>query len=313
MAVIVAYHIVNIDAPRCVLSCRDKQLICRSEESSRSVPLEDVGAVVVTSFSASIHSHLLIEAAKQGIGFILCENFKPAAILLPANRCSDTHLTRAQVSLKPSQRERLWQKTVDAKCRAQLSLAKHLAPGDPRLYRLEMVATGKHPTREAETARAYWPIFGDAVCGGDFTRNQTSFGANSLLNYGYAVLLAIVLRDLLAVGIDPTFGIFHATRERSTALAYDLMEPFRPWVDCRVARWLEDRRREEPGGASCEVNKEFRAWVTAFPSEETEYAGSKIEMRCCIEKVMRSFRKALIETSSTHYRPWTPSNSKWAG
>lgn len=54
---------------------------------------------------------------------------------------------------------------------------------------------------------------------------------NALLNYGYAVLLSTVLQKLFGVGLDPTFGIFHATREQATPLAYDLMEPFRPCVE----------------------------------------------------------------------------------
>lgn len=48
----------------------------------------------------------------------------------------------------------------------------------------------------------------------DFTRARAGGGWNSLLNYGYAVLLSTVLQKLFALGLDPTFGISHATRER---------------------------------------------------------------------------------------------------
>jgi CRISP-associated protein Cas1 len=91
-----SYHIVSIDAPECCLSCKDGQLTCKSEEGNRQVPLEDVGAIIITSFSASIHSKLLLEAAKHGIGLVICENFKPASLVLPANRSTDTLLTRSQ-------------------------------------------------------------------------------------------------------------------------------------------------------------------------------------------------------------------------
>ncbi len=59
-------HIVSIDAPDRSLSCKDGQLTCKSAEEDRSVPLEDVAAIIIISFSASIHSKLLLEAAKQG-------------------------------------------------------------------------------------------------------------------------------------------------------------------------------------------------------------------------------------------------------
>ena len=54
-----SYHIVSIDAPDCSLSCKDGQLTCKSAEGDRSIPLEDVAAIIITSFSASIHSKLL--------------------------------------------------------------------------------------------------------------------------------------------------------------------------------------------------------------------------------------------------------------
>ncbi len=306
-----AYHIVSIDSPRVSLSCKDAQLICRDGGASNSVPLEDVGAVVITSFSASIHSHLLVEAAKHGVGFVLCDRFKPASLLLPANRCTDTVLTRAQVSLPAATRDRLWQKTVGAKCVNQLALARHLAPGHHGLEKLELVATGKHPTREAETARNYWPVFGEAIGERRFLRDREMDGANALLNYGYAVLLSVILRDLFAVGIDPTFGIFHVTRERSTPLAYDLMEPFRPWVDWRVAQWVREHRVADVGAAA--IDKEFRTWMTGFTLEETRYGGREMEKRSCIEAVVRSFRRALCKNRSGEYQPWTPRNSKWVG
>ncbi|MCH7227446.1 CRISPR-associated endonuclease Cas1 [Haloferula sp. A504] len=153
-----SYHIVSIDAPDCSLSCKDGQLTCKSNEGERRLPLEDVGAIVVTSFSASIHSKLLLEAAKHGVGLVICENFKPASLVLPANRATDTLLTRAQAYIPAQLRDRLWRKTIDAKCRNQLSLAREIAPEDPRLARFEMLAKGRAKTKEAECAKVFWRI-----------------------------------------------------------------------------------------------------------------------------------------------------------
>ena len=61
-----SFHIVSIDSPQCSLSCRDGRLTCKSPGApDRSLPLEDVASIIITSFSASIHSHLFLEAAKQ--------------------------------------------------------------------------------------------------------------------------------------------------------------------------------------------------------------------------------------------------------
>ena len=306
-----AYHIVSIDASSCKISCKNNQLICDENGSIKSIPLEDVGSIVITSFSASIHSHLLVKAAKYGIGFVICENFKPYSIILPANRCTDTLLTRAQIELKPSIRKRLWQKTVDTKCKNQFLLAEYVNRENKKLNHLRLIAEGKHPYKESEAARTYWPIFGEAIHIKCFTRDRDSEGINSLLNYGYAVLLAIVLRNLFAVGIDPTFGIFHATREHSTPLAYDLMEPFRPWIDFSVYCWVNECGPHE--GCNFRVSDEFRSWITNFPLEKTIYKNKEMQKRVCIEHVIRGFRKSLNENSSKPYQPWTPKNLKWVG
>src|ERR1043166_8704718 len=111
-----SYHIVNIDSPQCSLSCRDGQLTCKTADGEKKLPLEDVASIIVTSFSASIHSELILQAAKLGVSLIVCESFKPASLMLPANRSTDTILSRAIISLAPQVKSQLWQKTIDAKC-----------------------------------------------------------------------------------------------------------------------------------------------------------------------------------------------------
>jgi CRISP-associated protein Cas1 len=304
-----SYHIVSIDSPQCSLSCRGGQLTCKTAEGEKKLPLEDVASIIITSFSASIHSQLFLEAAKHGVALIICEAFKPVSLVLPANRSTDTLLSRAIVSLSAQVKAQLWQKTIDAKCQNQLSLARFLAPSDARLAGMELTANGKKPHKEAVCAKIFWSIVGDVVGDKEFSRDRDSGGLNSLLNYGYAVLLSTVLQKLFGVGLDPTFGIGHETRERSTPLAYDLMEPFRPCVDWRVIQWL----REAEDGSALEVTKEFRKWVTGFPVVQIEHLDFTLEVQGVIEGVVRGFRKAVLEDSARLYKPWTQKSSKWAG
>jgi CRISPR-associated protein Cas1 len=315
-----SYHIVSIDTPECRLSCRDGQLTCRTGNGpERKLPLEDVASIIVTSFSATVHSQLLIEAAQHGVTLIFCEDFKPVSLVLPANRSTDTLLTRAQLDLTDKERTGLWQKTIDAKCRNQASLAEWLLPkpnpvSTAGLHNLRRTAEGKNPHKESTCARLYWRLWGACVLQSKdreetFMRERSAPGPNALLNYGYAVLLSTVLHKLLGVGLDPTFGINHVPRERSTPLAYDLMEPFRPCVDARVAEWLKNR----PGAAEEGVTKEFRQWVTGFPLEKVDHLGFTLDVRSCVEAVIRSFRKALMSRQRGLYKPWTLTSSRWAG
>jgi CRISP-associated protein Cas1 len=331
-----SYHIVSIDSPQCSISCRDGQLVCKTGdgEKPKVLPLEDVASIIITSFSANIHSHLFLEAAKHGVALIICEAFKPVSLVLPANRSTDTLLSRALLTLSEGTRQQLWQRTVDAKCQNQASLAEHIAPDDEQVEELRRTAFGRKPHKEAICAKAFWHIYGSAVRCAEFAREQrpaertdaTENGdimqqellltqkeerkrMNDFLNYGYAVLLSTVLQKLFAVGLDPTWGLSHAPRERSTPLAYDLMEPFRPCVDWRVFQWLRDHANR----TEWEVNKEFRKWVTAFPLERVDYMEFTLEIQGVIEGVVRSFRRAVLEGQPRYYRPWTPKNSKWAG
>lgn len=302
-----SYHIVSIDAPRCSVGCRDGQLTCKTDGLERRVPLEDVASAIVTSFSASIHSELLLEAARCGVAIVICRAFRPTSIVLPANRSSDTLLTRAQVHLPAREASALWQRTVDAKCQNQFLVAKVLSPGDARLRHLEETAFGRKPHKEAICSKAFWQIFGTALKDETFSRSRRTGGLNALLNYGYAVLLSTTLQKLFAVGLDPTFGISHVARERSTPLAYDMMEPFRPCVDWRVVQWV----RQNPDVARWEVTTEFRRWVTAFPIERVEHLGLSLEVQGCIEGVIRGFRRAILENRPAVYRPWRPKPGGW--
>lgn len=310
-----SYHIVSIDSPQCSISCRDGQLTCRAPGApDRSLPLEDVASIIITSFSAQIHSHLFLEAARHGVALIICEDFKPTSLVLPANRSTDTLLSRALLKLDEKTCARLWQMTVDAKCGNQLALAEYLAPGDVALGPLRAAAAGRKPHKEAVCAKLFWNVFGRSMESGDFTRERGAGGLNSLLNYGYAVLLSTILQKLFAVGLDPTFGISHVPRERSTPLAYDLMEPFRPCVDWRVAQWVRKEMRNNPDAARAwEVTPEFRKWVTGFPLERVGYLDLDLEVRGCIEGVVRNFRRAVLHGKTPLYKPWTPKSSKWAG
>ena len=306
-----SYHIVSIDSANCSLSCKDGQLTCKvpGEEKPKSLPLEDIASIIITSFSANIHSNLFLEAAKHGVPLIICETFKPVSLVLPANRSTDTLLTRAVLKLTPRTTEFLWQKTVDAKCQNQFALAEHLAPNDERLPGLRATAFGKKPHKEAICAKIFWQVLGRNLGDEDFVRARAGGGLNHLLNYGYAVLLSTVLQKLFGVGLDPTFGISHVARERSTPLAYDLMEPFRPCVDWRVAQWI----KKNPDKSQWEVTKEFRGWVTAFPLQRVEYLDFTLDIEGCIEGVVRGFRRAVLENQPRFYKPWTPKNSKWVG
>jgi len=304
-----SYHIVSIDAPQADLTCRDGQLVCTSDGIAKKLPLEDIASIIVTSFSARIHSHLFLEAARHGVALVICEKFEPVSLLLPACRSADTLLTRRHLTLLDAVRTRLWEKTIDAKCANQVSVAERISPDSPSTRQLVGAASARSARKEGGCAKLFWDVVSEGLRIEGFARGRKLGGLNDLLNYGYAVLLSTVLQKLYGFGLDPMVGISHAIRERSAPLAYDLMEPFRPCVDWRVYQWVKDRPHEE----AFVVSGEFRRWVTGFSLERVDYLGIELDIRGCIEGVVRGFRQAVLTGSIRHYRPWMWKNSKWAG
>ncbi len=88
---------------------------------------------------------------------------------------------------------------------------------------------------EAQAARSYWPALA-ALCPGDWrfgerSRRPAQDPFNAALNYLYGMLYPVVEGAVFAAGLDPYMGMLHAEEYDRPALAFDLIEPFRPWVD----------------------------------------------------------------------------------
>ncbi len=305
-----SYHIVNIDTPEAYITCRHGQLVCDDGcGKTNQLPLEDVCAIIVTSFSSTVHSRLLNEAASLGVSIIFCEKFKPQSILMPANRITDTVLAKSFIEIPRCEIESYWDKTIDAKCDNQLAVASLVAPKSPKLENIKSVCQRKTALKESQCARYYWEIFGEGICREGFSRGDDSFPENSLLDFAYTVLSAIVMQKLFGYGLDASYGIAHSVRERSAPLAYDLMEPFRPYIDYCVFRWIEQNALF---GAVC-VDGQFKRFLMNSIIQKVPYMGRDIEFKRVIDESIRSFRSAVKRKDLTLYNPWTLKNSKWAG
>lgn len=104
---------------------------------------------------------------------------------------------------------------------------------------------------EGRAAAHYWKkLFGEES---DFIRDRNEDGINSILNYGYAILLAIVARGLVSSGMLPAFGIHHHNKYNPWCLASDIMEPYRPFVDRVVLSILEVN--DDPEELTPEIKK----------------------------------------------------------
>ena len=215
------------------LSLKNRQMIIREKGDSgtcASVPVEDIGYVILENQEISITMPLLNALADNNVAVIVCsDKFMPNAMLMNLDSNSiQGERFRAQLSAKEPLKKNIWKQIVEAKIRNQSALLCKLGKdGDSLKPCYQNVKSGDSDNREGVAAKLYWnELFGE-----NFMRFRTGPSPNDMLNYGYTVLRAAVARSLSGSGLLPGIGVFHRNRYNSFPLADDVMEPYRPFVD----------------------------------------------------------------------------------
>lgn len=227
-------QIIDIATDRRHLS-RDRGFLKVSEEGVEigRTPLDQIAAVIVHAHGTTWSMSLLTELAERGAPVVLCgANHAPKSVLLPIEgHHAQGARMRAQWQAKTPMIKQAWKQVVTAKVKMQAAALDAIGePPSPLHMMQRKITSGDGTNIEAQAARYYWP----RMMGTDFRRDAARGDENALLNYGYTVLRAATARAVVAAGLHPTIGLFHSNRSNSFALADDLMEPFRPLVDCAV-------------------------------------------------------------------------------
>ncbi len=221
------------------LRVRLKQLVVQQKDTPDvSMPLADLAVVIVSHPQVSYTQAVLSGLAEAGGSFVACNRqCLPVGMFLPlVGHHSQTGRFAAQATAALPVKKRLWRQIVRAKIDAQAETLRQLYGADHGIAALgNIVQSGDPKNVEARAARKYWPLlFADL----DFRRHRENEDQNLLLNYGYAVLRAIVARAICAAGLHPSLGVHHHNHMNAFCLADDLMEPLRPLVDRSVVEYM---------------------------------------------------------------------------
>ena len=216
------------------LSIKYSQLVYDGADGlHRTFPIEDIGFIIVETGQVTITASCIQSLAESNVALVICDvSHMPSAQLLPFAAHSTTQeTTSAQFDATDAVQGRLWRQIVRAKIINQSALLERLGH-DSMARRLRNMADdvkNRDPENmEAQAARIY---FGELAPSPDFTRDREGSWPNAALNYGYAILRAAVARALVGSGLNCLRGIHHHNRYNSFALADDVMEPYRPFVD----------------------------------------------------------------------------------
>jgi CRISP-associated protein Cas1 len=218
------------------LSVAYRQLVIeRPDMPKATLPIEDLGVVIVDDSRATYTQAVFIELLEAGATLMVTgKDHLPVGMMLPLDAHHvQTERHRAQIEASEPVRKRAWQALITAKIRQQGHMLQHFTGDHAGLLPMsKRVKSGDPDNLEAQAAQKYWP----RLFGKEFRRDRGAEGINAALNYGYALVRASIARATVAAGLIPSLGVFHKNRSNPFCLADDLFEPYRPYVDWRVKK-----------------------------------------------------------------------------
>ena len=283
------------------LSLRNAQLVYRmpevekndtvpesfKKEAERTIPIEDIGVVVIDNKRITITSGLLEALLENNCAVITCDSKSmPVGLMLPLyGNTLQNERFHIQIDASLPLRKSLWQQTVKQKILNQASVLRKATGILPKnmLTWANNVKSGDSENLEARAATYYWRnIFPNIP---DFIRGKDEEPPNNLLNYGYAILRACVARGLVASGLLPTFGIHHHNRYNAYCLADDIMEPYRPYVDELV---IDVMARV---GDYSELTRDIKAELLVIPTLDVVIDGKRSPLMIAVGQTTASLYK----------------------
>lgn len=256
----------------------------------KSIHIEDIGVVVLDSPRVTITSGAMNALLSNNVAVICCnDKHMPNGLMLPLEgNYIQSEKFKWQIEASEPLKKQLWQQIITAKITNQAEHLKVLGIPDARLARLATeVRSGDTDNREAIAAAHYWPkVFTPWLQG--FRRDRSGLPPNQLLNYGYAILRAMTARALVESGLLCTLGVFHKNRYNAYALADDLMEPYRPFVDFIVRRLLDAHTSQT---LSDELGLDLKKQLLSIATFDVDIDGHSSPLMVAIQRSAQSMAK----------------------
>ena len=256
------------------------------EDLEVTKPIEDIGIVILDNKQVTITSGLLEALLENNSAVITCDSKSmPSGMILPlCGNTTQSERFRYQIEASLPLKNQLWQQTRKSKIENQAAVLKQCTSKEVRCmtaWALD-VKSGDSENMEARAAAYYWknlfPIEG-------FTRERYGISPNNLLNYGYAILRAVVARSLVGSGLLPTLGIHHHNRYNAYCLADDIMEPYRPFVDKLVYNIVTK------GNDFNVLNNNTKSELLTIPTLDVIIAGKRSPLMVAVSQTTASLYK----------------------
>lgn len=270
------------------LKTENEQLVLTNTDTGelKTAPIEDIGIVILDHQQITISQALIAKLLSNNVAFITCDNaHHPTGMLLNLDgNTLQSQKFQAQIEASVPLKKQLWQQTVSMKLLNQAAMLESIrVPAKNLRNWADEVKSGDAENHEARAAAYYWKnLFPEFLA---FRRERYGPPPNNLLNYGYAILRAIVARSLVSSGLLPTLGIFHKNQYNAYCLADDIMEPYRPFVDKIVVNIVR------MNGKFLELTPSMKKDLLGVPAMDVTINEEKSPLMVAVQKTTASLVK----------------------
>ena len=264
------------------ISYKNRFLVVKQDNDEKYIHLSEIDTIIVDSISVSISAYLLKELSDNKINIIFCDDkHNPFGELASYySRHNTSKKIKEQISWKQSDKDKLWSKIVKNKIVNQAMMLRKIDSDkyDLILSYVEDVTIGDKTNREGHSAKVYF----NALYGMDFIRNNND-SINASLNYGYAILLSTVNKEIVSNGYLTQLGIHHKNEFNEFNLTCDLMEPFRVIID-NFVYYNKDR----------ELDTNYKLDIVNIFNNTYKYSGKNY----ILKDIIRMFIKNTLDSMS---------------
>jgi len=268
------------------ITAKNQQLILKSEIRESSIPIEDIGFVVLDHPEIYLSIPAMNLLVTNNTSIIICaQNHLPNGMFLNLNSHHiQQEIFRNQIEASVPLKKQLWQQTIVEKITNQgLLLEKITKQKNSFEFLASKVLSGDTTNMEGVAASQYWKTFFDTY---DIKFRRERYGdyPNNFLNYGYAVLRAATARALSGSGLLNTLGIHHKSKYNAFALADDIMEPFRPIIDEKVYGIMQNYNEQE-------LNTAIKAELLQILTQTVYFKDEKSPLMVALQKTASSLQQ----------------------
>ena len=265
------------------LSTKNLQLVIKTETRESTIPIEDIGFLVIDHPEIYLSIPAMNLVIVNNTSVIICNtNHLPNGMFLNLNSHHiQQEIFKNQINASVPLKIQLWQQTVIDKITNQGILLQKITSKN---YNFEFLASkvlsGDSSNMEGVAASFYWKVFFEQK----FKRERFGDYPNNFMNNGYAILRAATARALPGSGLLNTLGIHHKSKYNAFALADDIMEPFRPVVDEKVAEIMQNYTEQE-------LNTQIKAELLQILTRTVYFKDEKSPLMVALQKTASSLQQ----------------------